>query len=393
MARKLFKILRVTAIVLIVILVPLALVVSHDSACGTAPALRAGVAAMKASVHYCYGSPDVLRLEDVEKPVAADDEVLVKVHAASVNPLDWHYLYGMPYIVRLADSGIGAPKNPRLGVDYAGVVEAVGRNVKRFHPGDAVFGGKFGAFAEFVTVHEDRNIVLKPSNVSFAQAATVPIAAITALQALRDKGHLQAGQKVLINGASGGVGTFAVQIAKSFGAEVTGVCSTRNLDLVRSLGADHVVDYTKEDFTQGEQRYDLIVDMVSTHALLAYKRVLTPKGIYVGVGGAGGAEDGKWIGALATPIKALFLKPFISQKMGFMLAEFNQKDLATLGDLMQSGKMKPVIDRTYPLGELPEALRYLEKGHAHGKVVIAVTDDGKPEMTPAQTSVSHLPGG
>jgi NADPH:quinone reductase-like Zn-dependent oxidoreductase len=238
---------------------------------------------MKGIVHRCYGSPDVVRYEDLSKPTPMDDEVLVRVRAASVNPLDWHYLEGTPYLVRI-DGGFGKPENPRLGVDFAGTVEAVGSKITRFKPGDAVFGGKFGAFAQYVTVREERAIAAKPDNISFEQAASAPIAALTALQALRDKGHIRAGQKVLINGASGGVGTFAVQIAKSLGAEVTGVCSTKNVDLVRSLGADHVIDYTREDFTKGAERYDLIVDNVGTHSVLEYKRVLKPAGLYVMIG-------------------------------------------------------------------------------------------------------------
>jgi NADPH:quinone reductase-like Zn-dependent oxidoreductase len=323
---------------------------------------------MKGIVHRCYGSPDVVRYEDLAKPTPADDEVLVRVRAASVNPLDWHYLEGTPYLVRI-ESGFGKPENPRLGVDFAGTVDAVGSKVTRFRPGDAVFGAKFGSFAEYVTVREERAIAAKPDNISFEQAASVPIAALTALQALRDKGHIRAGQKVLINGASGGVGTFAVQIAKSFGAEVTGVCSTKNVNLVRSLGADHVIDYTREDFTKGAERYDLIVDNVSTHSVLEYKRVLSPDGNYVMIGSA---TIGNWFGWLETPIEAWVLSPFMSQKFGMMLADLNKGDLAALGTLMQSGKVTPVIDRTYKLSEAAEALRYLEKGHARGKVVLTV---------------------
>jgi NADPH:quinone reductase-like Zn-dependent oxidoreductase len=346
----------------------LALALSHDSPCGPAPLVSNKTQLMKAIVFRCYGSPDVLKFEDIEKPTAADDQVLIKVHAASVNPLDWHYMRGTPYLVRM-DAGFGKPENPRLGVDFAGTVEAVGKNVKRFKPGDEVFGGRSGAFAEYVTVREERAVALKPSNVSFEQAASVPIAAITALQALRDKGQIHAGQSVLINGASGGVGTFAVQIAKSFGAEVTGVCSTRNVDLVRSIGADHVIDYTREDFTKGAQHYDLILDNVGTHSLLEYKRVLNPKGIFVMIGST---TPGNWFGFLATPLKGLMLSPFMSQKFGMVLAELNKNDLATLGTLMQSGKVTPVIDRRYKLSETPEALRYLEEGHARGKVVLTV---------------------
>jgi len=344
----------------------LAFMLSHDSPCGPAPELPKDATRMKAIVYRCYGSPDVLELEDVEKPTAADNELLVKVRAAAVNPLDWHYMRGKPYIMR-ADAGMGSPKDPRMGVDFAGTVEAVGKSVTRFRPGDEVFGGRNGAFAEYVRVREDRAVVLKPANVTFEQAASVPIAAITALQALRDTGRIQAGQKVLINGASGGVGTFAVQIAKSFGAEVTGVCSTRNVEMVRSLGADHVIDYTKQDFTQSEQRYDLILDNVGNHALLDARRVLTPNGIFVIVGGP---NEGSWIGPLSSPIKAMLLSPFVSQTFVMMFAELTQADLTILRDLMAAGKVTPVIDRRYGLNEVPEAVRYLEDGHARGKVVI-----------------------
>jgi len=331
---------------------------------------------MKAVVYTNYGSPDVLEIRDVKKPVPNDDQILIKVRAAAVNPLDWHFMEGTPYIMRAMGVGLRKPKDPRLGVDYAGQVEAVGKNVTRFKPGDEVFGGKTGAFAEYVCARADRAIVLKPANITFEQAASVPIAAITALQALRDKGKVHAGQKVLINGASGGVGTFAVQIAKSFGADVTGVCSTRNLDLVRSLGADHVIDYTKEDFTKGEERYDVILDNVGTQPLSGFRHALQPKGICVMIGG-GGPNDGGLIGPMGRPIVALLMSPFISQKMGMMMAELNKEDLTILGDLMQSGKVKPVIDRTYPLSQIAEAMRYLEAGHARGKVIITVGQDNK----------------
>jgi len=310
----------------------------------------------------------VLRYEDRAKPTPADDEVLVKVHAASVNPLDWHYVEGTPYLVR-TDRGFGKPDDPRLGVDFAGTVEAVGKSVRRFKPGDEVFGGKLGAFAQYLTVREERAIALKPANVTFEQAASVPIAALTALQALRDKGHIKAGQKVLVNGASGGVGTFAVQIAKSYGAEVTGVCSTKNLELVRSIGADHVIDYTREDFTKDAEHYDLIVDTVSTHSVSDYKHVLNPNGVFVMVGST---TPGHWFGWLELPLEAWVLSPFMSQKFGMMLAELNKDDLAVMGGLMQSGKVTPAIDRTYKLSETAEAIGYLEKGHARGKVVLTV---------------------
>src|SRR5712692_9147716 len=271
---------------------------------------------MKAIVYRDYGSPDVLRLEEIEKPVPNDNQVLIRVRAASVNPLDWHYMRGTPYIGRI-EMGLLKPKVTRLGVDYAGTVEAVGRNVTQFKPGDEVFGGRTGAFAEYVSVLEDRAVVLKPANLTFEQAASVPIAAITALQALRDKGKIQPGQKVLINGASGGVGTFAVQLAKNFGAEVTGVCSTRNVELVQSLGADHVIDYTKEDFTKGDQHYDVILDNVANHSLSECRRVLTPNGIYVLIGGGGVNEQGL-VGPLGKALNAALYSRFVKQKMGMM---------------------------------------------------------------------------
>ena len=338
--------------------------------------IETGEPHMKAVVYTNYGSPDVLEIRDIKKPVPNDDQVLIKVRAASINPLDWHFMEGTPYIMRAIGVGLRKPKDPRLGVDYAGTVEAVGKNVTQFKPGDEVLGGKSGAFAEYVCARADRAIVLKPANITFEQAASVPIAAITALQGLRDKGKIQPGQKVLINGASGGVGTFAVQIAKSFGADVTGVCSTRNLDMVRSLGADHVIDYTKEDFTKNGQRYDLILDNVGTQPLSAFRRVLNPNGILVMIGG-GGPNDGGLIGPLGRPVKALLLSPFISQKMGMLMAELNKKDLTILGDLMQSGKVTPVIDRTYPLSQIAEAIRYLEQGHARGKVIITMAQANK----------------
>jgi len=263
------------------------------------------------------------------------------------------------------------PKDTRLGVDFAGTVEAVGKNVAQFKPGDDVFGGRGGAFAEYVCPRADRAVAIKPANITFEQAASVNIAGITALQALRDKGKVQPGQKVLINGASGGVGTFAVQIAKSFGADVTGVCSTRNLDMVRSLGADHVIDYTKEDFAKTGQQYDVILDNVPNHSLSDCRRVLTPKGKYVMIGG-GGPNDSRWVGPFGRVIATMMVSPFVSQEMGMMMADVSQKDLTILSDLMQAGKVTPVIDRRYKLSEVPEAIRYLEEGHARGKVVITL---------------------
>ena len=325
---------------------------------------------MKAITYCNYGLGN-LKLEDVEKPVPNDDQVLVKVRAASVNPYDWHFVEGTPKIMRMMGVGLRKPKDTRLGVDFAGTVEAVGKNVTQFKPGDDVFGGKGGAFAEYVCRRAEGAVALKPANITFEQAASVNIAGITALQGLRDKGKVQPGQKVLINGASGGVGTFAVQIAKSYGADVTGVCSTRNLELVRSLGADHVIDYTKENFAKSEQRYDVILDNVPNHSLSECRRILTPKGKYVMIGG-GGPNEGRWIGPLGRVIHTLLLSPFISQQMGMMMADANQKDLTVLADMMQSGKVKPVIDRTYKLSEVPQAIRYLEEGHARGKVIISV---------------------
>ena len=325
---------------------------------------------MKAIVYCDYGVAN-LKLQDIEKPAPADDQLLVRVRAASVNPYDWHFIEGSPKIMRAMGIGLRKPKHTRLGVDFAGTVEAVGKNVTQFKPGDDVFGGKTGAFAEYVCARAAGSVALKPASLTFEQAASINIAGITALQAVRDKGKVQPGHKVLINGASGGVGTFAVQVAKSYGAHVTGVCSTRNVDMVRSLGADRVIDYTREDFTKSSERYDVIIDNVANHSLLENRRVLKPKGIYVLIGGGGPSEQGL-IGPLAKPIKAMLLSPFVSQKMGMMMADPSNKDLTILGDMMQSGKLKPVIDRTYKLSEVPEAIRYLEQGHARGKVIITL---------------------
>ncbi len=344
----------------------LGVVISHNSACGPAPELSDDATLMKAVVSRCYGSADVLEFEDIEKPVPADNEVLVKVKAAGVNPLDWHYMRGTPYIMRLMGSGIGAPTDTSVGVDFAGVVEAVGKDVTQFRPGDEVFGGRSGAFAEYLTVPDDRAIALKPDNMSFEQVASVPIAAITALQALRDKGQIKPGQKVLINGASGGVGTFAVQIAKSYGAEVTGVCSARNTEMVLSIGADHVIDYRMGNYTENGQHYDLIIDMVGNHSLSANRRALTPQGILVIVGGA----KGNWLGPLARPINAMLYSPFVDQQLVMLLAQMRQQDLAVLSELMTAGELTPVIDRAYLLSEVPAAIEYSEQGHARGKIVI-----------------------
>jgi NADPH:quinone reductase-like Zn-dependent oxidoreductase len=322
---------------------------------------------MKAIVYHNYGSPDVLHLEEVAKPTPKDDEVLIKVSAASINAADWHMLRADPFLARLYN-GLLKPKRTILGSDVAGRVEAVGKNVRQFQPGDEVFGDLFengwGGFAEYACARED-GVVVKPASVTFEDAAAVPLAGVTALQGLRDKGQIQPGQKVLINGAGGGVGTFAVQIAKAFGAEVTGVCSTKNVDMVRSLGADYVIDYTKEDFTENGQQYDLILAANGYHPISAYKRALHPGGIYVMTGGSG-----------AQMVQAMFLGPWISmtgeKKMGNLMAKPDKKDLAFLKELLEEGKIVPVIDRRYPLSEVAEAIRYLEEGHAKGKVIITV---------------------
>jgi len=327
---------------------------------------------MKAIVYSNYGSPDVLKCEEIEKPVPADNEVLIRVRAASLNPVDGHLMRG-PLPLRLM-TGLGKPRSGRLGVDVSGQVEAVGRNVTQFKSGNEVFGACRAALAEFACAPASR-LAMKPNKVTFEQAASVPVAGLTALQGLRDKGKIQAGRKVLINGASGGVGTFAVQIAKSFGADVTGVCSTPNVAMVRSIGADRVIDYTKEDFTQSAQRYDLIFDNVSNHSFSERRRILTSNGICVlaGIGGAG-SHEGQWA-RLGGSLKALVASWFVSQKFVTFIARITREDLTILSDLMESGKVTPVIDKRYRLNEVAQALRYLEEGHAQGKVVITVEHD------------------
>ena len=326
---------------------------------------------MKAIVYEKYGTPDVLQLRDVEKPMPKDDEVLIKIHAASVNAYDWHFLTADIFLIRLMGGGLLKPKNTRLGADIAGRIEEVGKNVKQFRAGDEVFGDiGHGGFAEYACAPESK-LALKPTNLSFEEAAAVPMAALTALQGLRDEGQTQPGQKVLINGAAGGVGTFAVQIAKAFGAEVTAVCSTRNLEQARNLGADYVIDYTKENFTQNGQQYDLIFAANGYHPLADYKRALTPKGMYIMAGGK-----------TAQIFEAMLLGNWFSEKdgrkLGGVSAHIDQKDLLTLKELLEAGKVVPVIDRRYLLSEAAEALRYLGAGHARGKVVITVEHDNKP---------------
>jgi NADPH:quinone reductase-like Zn-dependent oxidoreductase len=323
---------------------------------------------MKAIVRDTYGSPEVLELREIAMPKIADEEVLVHVHAAGVGRDVWHIMTGLPYPIRLAGYGFRAPKNPVIGSDMAGVVEALGKNVTRFQPGDEVFGIGKGSYAEYVCAREDK-LAPKPTNLTFEQAAVVAIMGSTALQALRDHGKVRPGQEVLIIGASGGVGTYAVQIAKAFGARVTGVCSTTKVEMVRSIGADHVIDYTREDFAEGGQRYELILDIGGNSSLSRLRRALASRGTLVLVGGEGG---GRWLGGLDRSLRAMMLSPFVGQKLGTFVNKENHEDMLVLKELIESGKVTPVIDRTYPLSEVPEAIRYLEEGHARGKVVISV---------------------
>jgi NADPH:quinone reductase-like Zn-dependent oxidoreductase len=323
---------------------------------------------MKAIVRDTYGSPNVLELREIAKPEFADDEVLLRVRAAGVGRDVWHAMTGLPYPIRLAGFGFRAPKNPVIGSDVAGVVEAVGNKVSRFRTGDEVFGIGKGAYAEYVCALEDK-LAPKPENLTLEQAAVVPIMGSTALQALRDHGKVRQGQEVLIIGASGGVGTYAVQIAKSFGAQVTGVCSTKKVEMVRSIGADRVIDYTREDFAAGDRRYDVIVDIGGNSSLSRLRRALADRGTLVIAGGEGG---GRWLGGTDRQIRAMMLSPFVGQKLGTFVASENHEDLLVLKELLESGKITPLIDKTYPLSEVPEAIRYLAEGHARGKVVISV---------------------
>ena len=323
---------------------------------------------MKAIARDTYGSTDVLELRDIGRPEIGEDEVLVRVYAAGVDRGVWHIMTGLPYPIRLAGFGLRAPKNPVIGADLAGVVEAVGNRVTRFQPGDEVFGIGKGSFAEYARALEDK-LAPKPANLTFEQAAVLAISGLTALQALRDHGRVERGQEVLIIGASGGVGTYAVQIAKAFGAHVTGVCSTTKVEMVRSIGADHVIDYTREDFTEGEQRYDLILDIGGNSTLARLRRALTPEGTLVITGGEGG---GRWLGGTDRQLRATMLSPFVGQKLGTFINKENHEDMLVLKELIESGKVTPVIDKTFPLSETPEAIRYLETGHARGKVVIRV---------------------
>lgn len=363
--KKRYKILGWLFGVVGVLIVGLAVALSYTQECGPVPELADGAETMTAVVGRCYGSPDVLEVGAVVVPDVGSQDVLVKVRAASVNPLDWHYMRGTPYVMRLA-SGIGTPNDFRVGVDFAGVVEKVGDGVTKFRPGDEVFGGRSGAFAEYVVIPEDRALAHKPEGVSFEQVAAMPIAAITALQALRDKARVEAGDRVLINGASGGVGTYAVQLAKAMGAEVTGVCSTRNVELVRSLGADHVFDYKKEDFTESGQQWDVVIDNVGNHSVFKYDELLVPDGRLVMVGG----PKGNWFAPFENLVKAMILSPFVSQELITILAVMRPEDLATLAAYAASGELRSVIDQRYTLENVPEAIRYSESGRARGKIIV-----------------------
>lgn len=348
----------------------LAIAMSYEADCGPAPALADGATPMKAIVRRCYGPPDVLTLETIAKPVPKDDQLLVRVHAASVNPADWHLVRGEPYLMR-PDVGFGTPKNPRIGIDFAGTVEAVGKDVTRYRPGDEVFGGGNGSLAEYIVIRESGNLTRKPAGISFEEAAAVNVGALTSLQALRDGGLVKAGQKVLINGSSGGVGTYAVQLAKWLGAEVTAVCSTRNVELVRSLGADRVIDYTREDFTQDSARYDVVMDNVVNRPILEVRRVLKPGGKYLIIGG-GGPDAGPWLGALKAPLKAFVISWFVEEDLKFFLSHASAEDLGIVAGLLESGTLRSVIDRRYPLEQAAEAMRYLETGRARGKVIVTI---------------------
>ena len=364
-----YKIATGLVAVLVVAITVLAVVLSHDAPCAPPPGAAAGAETMPAVTYTCYGGPEVLTVAEVEKPAPAANELLVRVRAAAVNPLDWHYMRGSPYIMRLG-VGVGAPDRPRLGVDFAGTVEAVGAGVTRFKPGDAVFGGEFGAFSGYVTLSADGAVAPKPSSMNFDEAGSLGIAGLTALQALRDKGRVQPGQKVLINGASGGVGTFAVQIAKAMGAEVTGVCSTRNVELVRSLGADEVIDYKQTDYTQSGRQWDVIVDNVGNHSILANRSVLADDGRYVIVG----APGGDWLGPLLRPLLAMVIDPFVGQELVMLMAQQSAEDLEALASLAESGQLRATIDRRYGLEEIADAIRYSETGRARGKIIIEVND-------------------
>ncbi|HRO28116.1 MAG TPA: NAD(P)-dependent alcohol dehydrogenase [Luteimonas sp.] len=366
--RRIRKLLLGLLLLLVVAVGVLAVVLAYDGDCPPAPTVADGTSAMQAVSARCYGGSGVLALERVALPVPAQDEVLVRVHAAGVNPLDWHNMTGQPYVMRLG-AGIGRPDDSSTGVDFAGTVVAVGADVDRFRPGDAVFGARAGAFAEYVVVRESRNIAIKPAGIGFDEAAAVPVAATTALQALRDAGGVRAGQRVLINGASGGVGSYAVQIAKALGAHVTGVSSGRNTELVRSLGADEVIDYTQQDFTAGDKRYDVIIDNVGNRPLSAYRLVLPLDGTLVMVTGP---KRNRWLGPLGRLLWAKATSPFVAQRQASLFAELNPEDLEILRGMLEAGTLRSVIDRRFPLADTAAAIDYLEQGRTRGKNVIVV---------------------
>lgn len=351
---------------------------------GQPPPQPVGPESMAAVRYHEYGGPEVLRVEQVGRPVPLERQVVIRMHAAAANPLDWHYMRGKPYVLRLFERALFRPVDTRLGADVAGTVVAVGSEVRRFKPGDAVYGVGPGAYAEYVRAGEHR-LALKPANLTFEQAAAVPLAAVTALQGLRDEGGIRAGQRVLINGASGGVGTYAVQIAKAYGAHVTGVSSTRNVERVRALGADHVIDYTRENFADGPEGYDLILDNVGTQPLAEFRRVMKPGARYVRVGG-GGPEDARWgIGFLFAPLGMAVRNALGDREFRMLLAEVTPADLDVLRELIEAGKVTPVIDRRYGLADTAEALRYLETGRARGKVVILPEAVAAPTPGPQPT--------
>jgi NADPH:quinone reductase-like Zn-dependent oxidoreductase len=354
--------------VVVVAFASLSLILSHESACPAAASAAPTNSTMQAVMQRCYGSGGVLEVENIEKPIPSADELLIRVHAVAVNPLDWHMTTGKPYIMRLSE-GLGAPKDARVGVDFAGVVQSVGAKVTHYKVGDRVFGARGGAFAQYITAREDSSLAHMPDSLDFEQAAAMPIAALTALQGLRDHGRLHAGQQVLINGASGGVGTFAIQIAKALGAEVTGVCSTRNVELVKSAGADHVIDYTQADFTARAERYDMILDNVGNHALMDVRRALKPNGIVVIVSGP---KTEPFLGPVWRMLGAAVIRPFVDDRFVSFVAHTNRDDLEYLSALAAQGKLTPVIDKRYSLDQVSEAVDYQGTGHARGKVILRV---------------------
>jgi NADPH:quinone reductase-like Zn-dependent oxidoreductase len=368
--KRRYKITGSIFLVLALVVGGFAIYISHDAACEAASQAPTGAPMTRAVIYTCYGGPDVLQIAELPRPVPGPGEVLIKVHAAAVNPLDWHYMRGSPYVMRLM-SGTGRPTEPRLGVDFAGTIEAVGSGVTRFSVSDAVFGGTTGAFGDYVVTGAEHAIAHMPDNVTFAEAAAVPVAGLTALQALRDSGKLAAGDKVLVNGASGGVGPFTVQLAKYFGAEVTGVASGRNEVFVRSLGADHFINYREQNYLDAGITWDVIVDNVGNQPLLDNKKVMQPDGVLVMVGG----PPGDWIGPLIRPLSALLLNPFTDPEFAPFLSHLNGEDLEFLADRMAAGELTVEIDKRFPLADIAEAIRYSEEGHARAKIVIDVVGD------------------